>query len=156
MRRLIILVAVFLMLVSPAMAVRSGYSYTDMRIGVRQATVSINSYTLTGTTSHAAVWIDVDDPTLSNWLQVGVIAFGSDGLCAYLEIVADGARTFHCLAPVTLGEQVAVKLTYSQRYGWVAWVNGAAVGSLMLRDAQTEVAAERYGQATLQYSLRAS
>lgn len=156
MRRAIILTAAFLTLASPAMAGRSGYSYTDMRIGVRQATVSINNYTLAGDTSHAAVWINVDDPTLSNWLQVGVIASGSNGLCAYLEIVASGARTFRCLTPVTLGEQVAVKLTYSQRYGWVAWVNGAAVGSLVLKGAQTSVAVERYGQATLQYTLRAS
>lgn len=169
MRRLFILAVAFLTLASPAMAGRSGYSYTDTQAGVRQAELSINTYTLSQTASHVAVYIDVDANTdelgyyvPTRWLQLGVIAWNgeameggpSSGLCAYLEVMANGIDDVRCLAPVTLGEKVAVKMTYSKRFGWVAWLNGQPVGSLTMRGGATFVAAERYGQATLQYSLR--
>lgn len=158
--KFLIAVAFALVMASTAGASLAGYSHPGLRFGVRQADVSINSYTLAQTPSHVAVWVNVDDGTLSNWLQVGVIAWNNElisgqptGFCAYLETVVAGKHTLDCVAPAALGEQVAVKLTYSDRHGWVAWVNDVAVGSLGIEGGVTSVAAERFGQASLQYTL---
>lgn len=129
-----------------------GYSYSGVRTGVRMISASINSYTLGSATSHVNVYLNVSGTR--DYMQVGIVGTPAlKGLCAYVETNVNKVDTVRCLSIVSLGQRITLKLTYSDRYRWVAWVNGKPAGNVKMVFGITSVAAERYGKSSLQYTL---
>lgn len=144
-----------LVFASAAQANAPGYSYSGERCCVHHAVLSITSYTLSPTApSHVAVWINVQKPSATEWIQVGIEASDHNGLYTYAETMSHGVHVFTPLYSVALGQTVSVRLSFSSHYGWVAWIDGKAVASLLLKHGVTFGAAERYGSASLTYTFR--
>lgn len=121
------------------------YRYDGITHGVRHARVELVSASLLDPGGHAAVWLDVQTPDASRWVQGGVEHEG-DGTWIYLETGRRHAQASLRRWPAALGELVDVRSARTSR-GWVVWAGGHRSSAVRVRSARRLAAVETYGDA---------
>lgn len=132
----------------------SPYRYSNVLPGVGRATVSINSAAVSGR-QQVSVWVGAVDSD-NSWIQTGVTVGDDLGRCAYVEVHDGPSRRndLRCVKPVALGQPVRLRLSFSARHGWVAWVDGVPEAHTALGSGiDVHASAERYLGGDMTFTL---
>lgn|SRR3954454_23344406 len=110
-RAIVALLAGGVIFLAGTMPADAAYRYFGLKIGRTAARVRLDSVKLPTEMGHAAVWLGVNSPDNSHWVQGGIEQQGTDLTpSAYIEIGKGGTAERFESWPVGFGQVVKVKL----------------------------------------------